>query len=75
LLNNLFQSQGVFVKRKNVFPLGMLAMVLVFGFAGMGCAQLAGAAITGATQSSQNKRLNSAIAHAINEIGKVLGKC
>jgi hypothetical protein len=60
------------MKRKNVFPLGMLAMVLVFGFTGMGCAQLAGAAITGATQSSQNKRLNSAIEHAISEIGKVL---
>jgi hypothetical protein len=64
------------MKKKNAFLLGMLAMVLVFGFTGMSCAQLAGvavgAAVTGATQSSQNKKLNNAIAHAISEIEKVL---
>ena len=58
--------------KRNVFLWGMLAMVLIFGFTGMSCAELAGAVIQQGAQSSQNKRLNSAIAHAISEIEKVL---
>ena len=60
------------MKRGNVFLMGMLVIVLVFGMIVGSCAQLAGVAITEATQSSQNKRLNSAVAHAISEIQKVL---
>lgn len=55
--------------KKKFLLLGMMAMVLSFG---MSCAQLTGAAMAGAAQSSQNKRLNSAVAHAISEIEKVL---
>jgi len=55
--------------KKNVFLLGLL---VVLSLLAMSCAQLAGAAIQGASQSSQNKRLNTVIAHAIGEIEKVL---
>jgi len=58
------------VNKKNL--LGMLVLVLVFGIMVGSCSMLAGAAVTGATQSSQNKKLNSVIQHAISEIEKVL---
>jgi len=51
---------------------GMLVMVLVFGMTVGSCAQLAGVAITQATQSAQDKKLKSVIAHAVSEIEKVL---
>jgi len=60
------------MKKRNLFLLGLLVMALVFGFTVMSCAALAGAAITEATQSSQNKRVSKAVTHAIDEIEKVL---
>jgi Tfp pilus assembly protein PilV len=57
--------------RRN-FLLAILVIVLVFGMTVSGCAALAGAAITEATQSSQNKKVNNAVSHAISEIEKVL---
>jgi len=60
------------MKMKNFFMLGMLAVLLVFGFFGTSCAALTGAAISGAAQGSQNRRTATVIAHAISEIEKVL---
>ena len=59
------------MKKMRMYIGGILLMLLV-GFTGVSCAALAGAAITGATQSSQNKRINATITHAISEIEKVL---
>ena len=62
--------------KKNIFLLGMLAMTLAFGFFEMSCLSLAGAAtgaaITNATQSSQDKKVHKAVDYAISEIQKVL---
>jgi len=55
--------------KKNVFLMGLLVALSLLA---MSCAQLAGAAIQGASQSSQNKKLNTVIEHAISEIEKVL---
>ena len=60
------------MKKKNLFLLGMLVMSLVFGMMSGSCAQLAGVAITQATQSAQNKKLNNVITYAVSEIEKVL---
>jgi len=60
------------MKRKNKFFLGSLIVLLVMGLVLASCAQLAGVAVTQATQNTQNKRLNSTIEHAISEIEKVL---
>jgi hypothetical protein len=60
------------MKRRNLFLRGMLVIALVFGMMAGSCAQLAGAAITQATQSSQNKKLNNVIAYAVSEIENVL---
>jgi len=60
------------MKKRNLFLLGTLVMALVFGMMFGSCASIAGLAITEATQSSQNKRISSAVAHAIDEIEKVL---
>ena len=60
------------MKKRDLFLLGMLVMALVFGMTVGSCAQLAGVAITQATQSAQDKKLKSVIEHAVSEIEKVL---
>ena len=60
------------MKKKNAFLLGLLAVFLVIELALASCALLTGAAISGASQSSQNKKLNRVVAHAVSEIEKVL---
>jgi len=64
------------MKKRNLVFWGLLAVLLVIGLVLTSCAQLAGAAvgaaITSGTQSSQDKKVSSAIAHAISEIEKVL---
>jgi hypothetical protein len=64
-------KRSIIMGKTNTFIAFMLMMVM-FGFIGMSCTGLAGVAITEATQSQQNKRVNSAVAHAISEIERVL---
>ena len=46
--------------------------VVFFGSIGMSCGSLAGAAIIGVSQSSQNKKISRVVQHGIDEIEKVL---